>query len=248
MPIHNADIAEVFNGIADLLEIQGGNPFRVRAYRNAARSVAEYGQNVRTMMAQSADLKVIPAIDDDLSLKIREIVTTGSCSLLASLRAQVPSAVLALLRVPGLGPKRVRRLYEQLHVQSLEQLKQAATEGRIHALRGFGALTEAHILANLQTRDPVTTRYVAQLFEAVGASRFTALDVHNLVAYQNAFRVPTEHLEANEVLAQWLASHLRDTALIVVSPDARGVRRAEDFRARLSKLLDRPVEATFAGK
>lgn len=160
MPIHNADIAEVFNEIADLLEIQGGNPFRVRAYRNAARSVAEYGQNVRTMVAQRADLKVIPAIGDDLSVKIREIVTTGSCSLLASLRAQVPSAVLALLHVPGLGPKRVQRLYEQLHVQSLEQLKQAATEGRIHLLRGFGALTEAHILANLQTRADKSHRFL----------------------------------------------------------------------------------------
>ena len=99
-----------------------------------------------------------------------------------------------------------------------------------------------------QTRDPVTTRYVAQLFEAVGASRFATLDVHNLAAYQNAFRIPTEHLEANGLLAQWFASHLRDRALVVVSPDAGGVRRAEDFRARLSKLLDSPVEAAFAGK
>ncbi|WP_425194992.1 ribose-phosphate diphosphokinase [Paraburkholderia phymatum] len=99
-----------------------------------------------------------------------------------------------------------------------------------------------------QTRDPVTTRYVAQLFEAVGATRFATLDVHNLAAYQNAFRIPTEHLEANGLLAQWFASRLRDTALTVVSPDAGGVRRAEDFRVRLSKLLARPVEAAFAGK
>lgn len=99
-----------------------------------------------------------------------------------------------------------------------------------------------------QTRDPVTTRYVAQLFEAVGATRFITLDVHNLAAYQNAFRVPVEHLEANGMLAQWFARHLHDTPLVVVSPDAGGVRRAEDFRARLMKLLGRPVEAAFAGK
>lgn len=120
MPIHNADIAEVFSEIADLLEIQGGNPFRVRAYRNAARSVGEYAQNVRTMVAQGANLKAIPAIGDDLALKIQEIVCTGTCSMLTKLRAEVPSAVTALLRVPGLGPKRVHKLYEQLHVQSLE--------------------------------------------------------------------------------------------------------------------------------
>ncbi|MEM5365187.1 DNA polymerase/3'-5' exonuclease PolX [Paraburkholderia azotifigens] len=159
MPIHNADIADVFNEIADLLEIQGGNPFRVRAYRRAARSIGEYPKNVRAMIAEGADLKSIPAIGDDLALKVREIVATGSCALLASLRAQLPSAVVALLRVPGLGPKRVRQLYEQLHVQSLEQLEQAAAEGRIHELHGFGPLTEAHILANLQGRLDKSRRF-----------------------------------------------------------------------------------------
>ncbi|MEM5365188.1 ribose-phosphate diphosphokinase [Paraburkholderia azotifigens] len=99
-----------------------------------------------------------------------------------------------------------------------------------------------------QARDPVTTRYIAQLFEAVGTSRFATLDVHNVTAYQNAFRIPTEHLEANGLLTQWFASHLHDRALVVVSPDAGGVRRAEDFRARLARLLDKPVEAAFAGK
>ena len=160
MPIHNADVAEVFGEVADLLEIQGGNPFRVRAYRNAARSVGEYAQNVRTMVAEGADLKAIPTIGDDLALKIREIVSTGSCALLASLRTQVPSAVTALLHVPGLGPKRVRRLYEQLHVQSLEELERAAAEGRIHTLPGFGALTEAHILASIQTHFDKSRRFL----------------------------------------------------------------------------------------
>lgn len=152
MPIHNADIAEVFGEIADLLEIQGGNPFRVRAYRNAARSVGEYAQNVRTMVAQGADLKAIPAIGDDLALRIEEIVGTGTCAMLVKLRAEVPSAVTALLRIPGLGPKRVRKLYEQLHVQSLEALARAAAEGRIQQLPGFGKLTEAQILAHIRTR------------------------------------------------------------------------------------------------
>jgi DNA polymerase (family X) len=159
MPIHNADIAEVFSEIADLLDIQGGNPFRVRAYRNAARSVGEYAQNVRMMVAQGADLKAIPAIGDDLALKILEIVSTGTCALLAKLHAEVPSAVTALLRIPGLGPKRVRKLYDQLHVQSLEELERAAVEGRIQQLPGFGKMTEAHILANIQTRLDKSRRF-----------------------------------------------------------------------------------------
>lgn len=159
MPIHNADIAEVFGEIADLLEIQGGNPFRVRAYRNAARSVGEHAQSVRTMVAEGADLKTIPAIGDDLALKIQEIVSTGTCALLARLRAEVPPALTVLLRVPGLGPKRVRKLYDQLHVQSLAELERAAVEGRIQQLPGFGKLTEAHILANLQTRLDKSRRF-----------------------------------------------------------------------------------------
>ena len=159
MPIHNADIAEVFSEIADLLEIQGGNPFRVRAYRNAARSVGECAQNVRTMVAQGADLKAIPAIGDDLALKIAEIVSTGTCTLLAKLRNEVPSAVTALLRIPGLGPRRVRMLYDQLHVQSLEELERAAVEGRIRQLAGFGKMTEAHILANIKTRLDKSRRF-----------------------------------------------------------------------------------------
>ncbi|MFX1674968.1 DNA polymerase/3'-5' exonuclease PolX [Paraburkholderia sp. A2WS-5] len=152
MPIHNADIAEVFSEIADLLDIQGSNPFRVRAYRNAARSVSEYARNVRTMVAEGADLRTIPAIGDDLALKIQEIVRTGTCAMLAKLRTGMPSAVTALLRIPGLGPRRVRKLYEHLHVQSLQELERAAAEGRIHQLPGFGKQTEAQILAHIQAR------------------------------------------------------------------------------------------------
>lgn len=100
-----------------------------------------------------------------------------------------------------------------------------------------------------QPRDPVTTRYVAQLFEAVGTDRIVTLDVHNLAAWQNAFRsCRTEHLEANGLFAAWFASRLANEDVVVVSPDAGGIRRAEDFRLRLAAHLGRPVEAAFAGK
>lgn len=100
-----------------------------------------------------------------------------------------------------------------------------------------------------QPRDPVTTRYVAQLFEAVGTDRIVTLDVHNLAAWQNAFRsCRTEHLEANGLFAAWFASRLANEDVVVVSPDAGGIRRAEDFRLRLAARLGKPVEAAFAGK
>jgi len=152
MPIHNADIAAIFTEIADLLEIEGDNPFRVRAYRNAARSVGELGRSVQTMIAKGDDLKSVPGIGADLDAKIREIAATGTCALLERLRQTLPPAITELLQIPGLGPKRVRALHEALDVETLAQLAQAAREGRIRELPGFGAKTEAHIIESIDAR------------------------------------------------------------------------------------------------
>lgn len=97
-------------------------------------------------------------------------------------------------------------------------------------------------------RDPVSSRYVAQLFEAVGTHRMVTLDVHNLAAYQNAFRIPAEHLEARGLFAGWFAARLKDQGIVVVSPDAGGVKRAEAFRQTLSKMLGQPVASAFMEK
>lgn len=99
-----------------------------------------------------------------------------------------------------------------------------------------------------KARDPVTTRYVATLFEAVGADCIVTLDVHNLAAYQNAFRCRTEHLEANPLFVERLLPLLREAEVSVVSPDAGGIKRADAFRQRLSATLKRPVAAAFAEK
>lgn len=97
-------------------------------------------------------------------------------------------------------------------------------------------------------RDPVTTRYVAALFEAVGADCMVTLDVHNLAAYQNAFRCRAEHLEAGPLFVRELAPRLRDADPVVVSPDAGGIKRADAFRTRLAAALGRPVGMAFAEK
>jgi len=97
-------------------------------------------------------------------------------------------------------------------------------------------------------RDPVSSRYVAQLFEAVGADRVVTLDVHNLAAYQNAFRIPAEHLEARGLFVAWFAARLRDEPIVVMSPDAGGIKRADAFRDALSRALNRPVAAAFMEK
>jgi DNA polymerase (family 10) len=150
MPVVNATVGAIFDEIADLLDIQGANPFRIRAYRNAARTIGGLAIDVKSICAETDKLKELPGIGDDLAAKIQEIVRTGKCDFLDLLRRQVPPAVAELLRIPGLGPKRVRALYQELEVQTLDQLLRAAHDGRIRELPGFGARTESRIAEAVQ--------------------------------------------------------------------------------------------------
>jgi len=159
MPVHNADIAVLFEEIADRLEIQGANPFRIRAYRNAARTLGELPQEARALLEKGEDLTRLPGIGADLAEKIHEIVSTGRCSLLERLRRELPPAVTELLQIPGLGPKRVKALYHDLEVQTVEQLYRAARDGRIRALPGFGEKTELNILQAVEAHASKTRRF-----------------------------------------------------------------------------------------
>ncbi|MGN6582046.1 MAG: DNA polymerase/3'-5' exonuclease PolX [Bordetella sp.] len=165
MPLQNTDIATIFGEIADLLEIQGANPFRVRAYRNAARSVSELGRSILEMVRHDENLKTIRGIGDDLAGKLREISTTGKCALLETLHREMPAAVSELLQIQGLGPKRVRAIHDALHVDTIEQLLRAAKEGRIRGLPGFGEKTEAHIVAGIEARLKKSRRFRIALAE-----------------------------------------------------------------------------------
>lgn len=174
MPIHNADIAAIFEEIADLLEIQGANPFRVRAYRNAARTVGEFGRDLAALIARGQELPKIPGIGPDLARKIHEIASTGKSSFLERLHRELPESITELLHIPGLGPKKVKALYDQLKVDSLEDLRAAAEAGRIRALPGFGEKTERHILEALAVRTDTKRRFkrpvAAQYAEALAAA------------------------------------------------------------------------------
>lgn len=159
MPIHNADIARVFEEIADLLDIGEANPFRVRAYRNAARTVGELQLDLAALLKKGEPLPKLSGIGEDLAAKIREIADTGSCTLLERLRRELPPAVTELLRVPGLGPKRVRMLWHELEVQTMEQLGRAARDGRVRGLPGFGPKTEAHIIDAIRRQQSKARRF-----------------------------------------------------------------------------------------
>lgn len=152
MPVHNADIEAIFEDISDLLEVEGANPFRVRPYRQASRMLSELPQDVRILLKKGFDLTQLPGIGEDLAAKIIEIANTGSCGFLQRLRKQLPSVITDLLQLPGLGPKRVKALYHHLDVQNLEQLHQAAQDGLIRKLPGFGEKTELNILKAIEAR------------------------------------------------------------------------------------------------
>ncbi len=142
----NQQIAQKFYKTADLLEILGENPFRVRAYRNAARTIESLGRDLSEMVAQGEDLTKLPGIGKDLAEKIKEIIETGSFSKLRELEEKVPPGLVELLKVEGLGPKRIKTLYDTLGITSLEELREAAAKGKISKLPGFGKKLEQTIL------------------------------------------------------------------------------------------------------
>ena len=140
----------MFDHLADLLEIQGANRFRVRAYRNAANTIRDQSRNLADMLEAGEDLSEMPDIGEDLAGKIAEIARTGHLSLLDEVAEDVPEAIVEATRIPGIGPKRARALFDALELSSVEDLKTAAQEGRIAGLRGFGEKTEAKILEELE--------------------------------------------------------------------------------------------------
>lgn len=160
MPVHNEDIAQIFEEMADLLEIEDANPFRVRAYRNAARMINGLGRELRDMVARGEDLTQLPTIGKDLAAKIDEILATGHAGALDKLHKEVPASLEDLLKIPGLGPKRVKVLYQDLHIKNLQQLQSAAQRGRLSSLPGFGAKTEQRILATIAAHRSTAKRFL----------------------------------------------------------------------------------------
>ena len=150
MPVQNSDVRDIFNKMADLLDIEGANPFRVRAYRNAARTVSGLTRNVSDMIIENEDLTTLAGIGKDLAEKIREIVETGTLSQMEAVEKRIPSGLNKLLKLETLGPKRVKILNSKLGITNLQELKVAAEQGKIRELEGFGTKTEKSILESLQ--------------------------------------------------------------------------------------------------
>jgi DNA polymerase (family X) len=150
MAVHNASIAETLRRVADLLEIEGANPFRIRAYRRAALTIDDLPQSAAKMVAEGKTLVGLPGIGKDLAGKITEIIDTGRLKALAEIEARTPTTLAALTTVPGLGPKRVHQLHEALGIKTFKDLERAARAHKIRDLKGFTATTEEKILAEIK--------------------------------------------------------------------------------------------------
>ncbi|PYI98519.1 MAG: DNA polymerase/3'-5' exonuclease PolX [Verrucomicrobia bacterium] len=146
-----SQIADVLQEIATLLELNDENPFKIRAYANAARSLETFGGNLADLQDEEA-LAKIPGIGKAIAAKVKELAATGSLKYLEELRSEFPAAILDLFSISGLGAKKIKALYEQLHISSIEQLREACESGRVAQLPGFGETTQAKICTAIEQR------------------------------------------------------------------------------------------------
>lgn len=149
MPISNAQIAQIFYRIAELLDIKGENPFKVRAYEKAALVVESLSEPIEKVYREGR-LKEIPGIGKSIAEKIGELIETGRLSYLEELEASIPAGVVELLKIPEVGPKTAWLVYNQLGIKSIEEMEQAAREGKLRQLPGLGPKTEENILKGIE--------------------------------------------------------------------------------------------------
>src|ERR1035437_4563435 len=154
MPVQNAEIAAMFDQAAELLEIGRENQFRVRAYRRAAREIEGLPKAVASLLKSGRDLSELPWIGKDLAGKIADIVKTGHFGLLDTLKRKLPGELDDMAALPGLGPKRIKLLYDKLKVRTLNDLRRAIKTRRLRELRGFGPVIEEKLLGALEMPQP----------------------------------------------------------------------------------------------
>ena len=168
--MENAQVADLLDEIADLLELQGADPFRSRSYRNVARTVRDLPQRLEDMVARDADLTELPRVGPSTAEKLTEMVETGTCARLEELRAAVPEGLIQIMRVPSLGPRKAMKLHQELGVEGLADLHRACEEHRVRDVEGMGEKSEQKILEGIATVESTVGRFLlAEAAEHVGA-------------------------------------------------------------------------------
>jgi len=146
----NIEIAKVFQDMADLLELKGENPFKIRAYQRAARAIEHLPKELEIMVEEEEDLQGIPGVGEAIAKKITELVTIGKLRIYEELKAEFPEGITALLEIPGIGPKTAKRLSTELGIRSVDELEQAIKDGRVAKLFRLGEKTAENILQQIQ--------------------------------------------------------------------------------------------------
>jgi DNA polymerase (family 10) len=146
----NAAIAKVFDEIADLLEMKGENQFKIRAYRQAARTIKKLPSEVEQMVRNGDSLQDIPGVGEAIAKKIEDLVKTGHVKVHDELRAEFPQGILDILAIPGVGTRTAFRLYTELGVKSVAELEQAIREGRVAGMQRMGEKAAQRILQQIE--------------------------------------------------------------------------------------------------
>ena len=217
-PLTNASIAERFELMADLLELEGAVAYRVLAYRRAAKTLRETPESV-VKLSEQGRLVELPGVGDTISDKVGELISTGSIAALEKLVAATPSGVVPLMRVPGVGPKTAKRVFAELGVETVDEVLEAARDGRIRGLAGMGEKTEQAILVGLESPR-------AEKRERVSVARLRPL-AERIVAELRVLPAVAE-CEIGGSLRRY-AETAKDIDLVVATDDPRSV--ADRFSA-----------------
>ncbi|MFP4053979.1 MAG: DNA polymerase/3'-5' exonuclease PolX [Phycisphaerae bacterium] len=163
--MENAQVADVLDEIADLLELKDANEFRIRSYRGAARKIRGMSERLEDLLEQDRDLTEISGIGDSMAERIPRILETGTCKRLEDLREEVPAELTKIMKVPGLGPRKAMTLHEELGVGSLDELKKACQENKVRDVEGMGEKTEQKILEGIEMLSGTVGRVLYQKAE-----------------------------------------------------------------------------------
>jgi DNA polymerase (family X) len=150
MVIHNKEISDKLNEVADLLDIKGENQFRVRAYRNAVRTISGLSGSITEMAEEGKDISSLPGIGSSMAEKIDEILKTGELKQLKKLKKELPDSLIEIMKLEQMGPQRTKILHDKLNINTIDDLKKAAEDGEIEELEGFGRKTTKNILREIE--------------------------------------------------------------------------------------------------
>src|SRR5712691_10933164 len=170
-------VAEILVEIGTLLELKGENPFKTRAYANAARALEGLGEPLEKLIVEER-LGEIQGIGESIQKKISELVTTGKLAYYEDLKVSIPPGMVAMLEIPSLGPKKIKALHERLGIESIEQLEQACKDGKVAGLAGFGEKTQQNLLDGITRRRKYAARHLLSDALAVAEPLLESLRGH----------------------------------------------------------------------